>query len=275
MTISPDEEYLDDYLADWRETSCEPETISEAEEKVRSAVRRHVKDVAEDDRKKESAATVLAREVGFAVMMLRSLLIRRVRHLKYGIERRLDAIENRLDSIYHEDGRKIASPRFGEDTSRARATVMLPVCKDHQLGKVYYAGELVTLSGATYQANCDTGQAPPHGDWNCIAAAGVGAPIIKGTFDSRINYPKHSVVAMNGGSFIALRDAPGPCPGPGWQLLSGPGKRGDKGKTGDRGPPGSSVRSMTISDDAVLTLINSDGSAVTCDLYPLLSKLSS
>jgi hypothetical protein len=30
---------------------------------------------------------------------------------------------------------------------------------------------------------------------------------------------------MHGDSFVAKRDNPGICPGDGWQLLSGPGKR--------------------------------------------------
>jgi hypothetical protein len=46
---------------------------------------------------------------------------------------------------------------------------------------------------------------------------------------------------LNGGSFLALREKPGPCPGPGWQLLAAPGKRGiagEKGPQGNRGPAG-------------------------------------
>ncbi|HXI39575.1 MAG TPA: hypothetical protein VNH83_06335, partial [Bryobacteraceae bacterium] len=51
-------------------------------------------------------------------------------------------------------------------------------------------------------------------------------------------YEEHDVVACNSGSFVALKDGAGVCPGPDWQLLSGPGKRGDKGLPGDRGEPG-------------------------------------
>ena len=46
------------------------------------------------------------------------------------------------------------------------------------------------------------------------------------------------IVALNGGSFIARKDDPGPCPGAGWQLISSQGKRGDKGEKGERGLPG-------------------------------------
>jgi hypothetical protein len=46
------------------------------------------------------------------------------------------------------------------------------------------------------------------------------------------------VVALNGGSFVALKDKPGPCPGSGWQLIASQGKRGVAGEKGERGPPG-------------------------------------
>ena len=59
-----------------------------------------------------------------------------------------------------------------------------------------------------------------------------------GTFDETAEYRRLDVVALNGGSFIALKDAPGPCPGPGWQLIASQGKRGVAGEKGERGPPG-------------------------------------
>ena len=46
------------------------------------------------------------------------------------------------------------------------------------------------------------------------------------------------IVALNGGSFIAKKDNPGPCPGAGWQLIASQGKRGDKGERGLQGIPG-------------------------------------
>src|SRR5258708_6754463 len=42
---------------------------------------------------------------------------------------------------------------------------------------------------------------------------------VRGMFNETAEYRRLDVVALNGGSFIALKDAPGPCPGPGWQLL--------------------------------------------------------
>lgn len=259
------------YLADWLETSCAPETAAEAEKKVRDAAKKHIAQCDEELRSDDGAAAVLAAEVAFAINMESCLTIRRVRQLKHDSDQRIAALEQRLDAIYHEDGREIAAPRMGfaDDSGRRRVTV-LPICKAHQPGKVYYAGEMATFSGSTYQALCDTGQAPPHADWNCIAAA-AGAPMIQGTFDpTRKNYRMHSIVITNNASFIALHDSPGPCPGSGWQLLAGSGKTG---KPGERGPAGPTVRQMNLNKDGLLTLINSDGSVVTCDMYPLLSKL--
>ncbi|MGH3630269.1 MAG: hypothetical protein ACRDRL_22860, partial [Sciscionella sp.] len=44
--------------------------------------------------------------------------------------------------------------------------------------KVHYEGELVTHEGSTYQALCDTGQAPPDEQhWFCVAASGLD-PIV-------------------------------------------------------------------------------------------------
>ena len=39
-------------------------------------------------------------------------------------------------------------------------------------------------------------------------------------------------------SFIARRDAPGPCPGHGWQMIAATGKAGIKGPPGERGEQG-------------------------------------
>jgi hypothetical protein len=61
---------------------------------------------------------------------------------------------------------------------------------------------------------------------------------VRGTFDVSASYRRLDVVALNGGSFIALKDAPGLCPGPGWQLIASQGKRGVAGEKGERGPPG-------------------------------------
>jgi hypothetical protein len=86
----------------------------------------------------------------------------------------------------------------------------------------------------------DTGQAPSHRDWICLASAGCDGKgiTVRGTFDPDAAYRHNDVAALNGGSFVALKDAPGACPGSGWQLLASPGKRGVAGPKGERGPKG-------------------------------------
>jgi hypothetical protein len=61
---------------------------------------------------------------------------------------------------------------------------------------------------------------------------------VRGTFNEAAEYHQNDLTACNGGSFIALKDAPGPCPGSGWQLVASPGKRGVAGLKGERGPQG-------------------------------------
>jgi hypothetical protein len=111
-------------------------------------------------------------------------------------------------------------------------------------GRVNYHGEVVTHKGSTYQAQCDTVYAPPHDDWICVAAAGANAalPLIRGTWRDDQSYSFLNIVALNGSSFIAKRDHPGPCPGDDWQLIASagkPGKPGPKGDRGEHGPSGS------------------------------------
>jgi len=105
---------------------------------------------------------------------------------------------------------------------------------------VFYAGDVVAYDGGTFQAKRDTGQPPSHNDWTCLAAAGRdgGGIIVRGTFLESATYRRLEVVARNGGSFVALKDAPGSCPGAGWQMLTSPGKRGLAGEKGERGPKG-------------------------------------
>jgi hypothetical protein len=118
---------------------------------------------------------------------------------------------------------------------------MLPAAKAWKADRVHYQGEVVTFGGSLWQARKDTGNAPDVGaDWSCLAAHGLDAqPLtIRGTFESTAIYRALDVVALNGGSFIARRDAPRECPGDGWQLLARQGQRGDRGERGARGEQG-------------------------------------
>ena len=148
--------------------------------------------------------------------------------------------------------------------------------------RVYYEGEVATLHGATFQAMRDTGRAPPCADWECIASAGRdGADgkslTIRGTYADGTDYQALDIVALNGASFAAKRDNPGPCPGDGWQLIAkqgGSGKPGERGAQGPRGESGPKVAELNIDGSGLITLQHEDGSAVTCDLYPVLSKIA-
>jgi hypothetical protein len=142
---------------------------------------------------------------------------------------------------------------------------------------VHYDGEVVVHRGATWQARRDTGREPPHADWICLAAPGTDGRgfVVRGTWQESGTYDEHDIVALNGSSFVARRDAPGPCPGEGWQLWA---SRGGAGKAtvtkGDRGKDGVEPVALTADDDGVLTLTLSDGRTFSADLYPLLARVA-
>jgi hypothetical protein len=102
---------------------------------------------------------------------------------------------------------------------------------------IHYEGAIVAFAGGTWQAQCDTARVPGAQDWVCLASAGHSFTV-RATFDESVSYRRLDVVALNGGSFIALKDAPGPCPGSGWQLIASQGKRGAAGEKGERGAQG-------------------------------------
>jgi hypothetical protein len=120
----------------------------------------------------------------------------------------------------------------------------LPIAKEWARETVFYEGTVVTYDGGSYQALRDTGEPPDNeAHWRCLAAPGRDGKSLRhrGTFKEDSEYAAYDVIALNGGSFLALHDKPGACPGPGWQLLAGPGKRGvagERGPQGDRGPAG-------------------------------------
>jgi hypothetical protein len=99
---------------------------------------------------------------------------------------------------------------------------------------IYYEGDIVTFAGGTYQAKKDTARAPGSRDWTCLAAAGSGLTV-RGTYYGGEEYRHLDVVMVNGSSFVAMKDGPGPCPGGDWHLLA---SRGSRGSRGERGPVG-------------------------------------
>jgi hypothetical protein len=116
----------------------------------------------------------------------------------------------------------------------------LPMVKQWRQGQITYAGEVVAYDGSTFQAVKDTAQAPGSEDWVLIARGGRDAitPQVLGTYQEDLEYHRLDIVALNGSSFIAKRDDPGPCPGEGWQLLASAGRTGGRGERGEAGPRG-------------------------------------
>lgn len=160
----------------------------------------------------------------------------------------------------------------------------LPIVRQWTEG-VFYSGDVVVHSGGTFQATKDTGREPPHADWACLALAGQNGRDgrgfrVRGTYEEVAQYHALDVVAHKNSSFIAKRDEPGPCPGEGWQIMARPGKegkpgeRGPAGARGEKGEPGPAVIAMDVDDQGRITVRNGDGSVVTCDLYPLLSRIA-
>jgi hypothetical protein len=121
----------------------------------------------------------------------------------------------------------------GKDGAPGRLSAAVPF----EEGAVHYEGDVVLHLGSTYQARCDTARTPPHDDWQLIAARGRDAamPKIMGTYREGENYSFLNIVALQGSSFIARTDDPGPCPGEGWQLIASAGKQGKQGQEGQRG----------------------------------------
>lgn len=148
--------------------------------------------------------------------------------------------------------------------------------------RVHYEGEAVTWRGGVYQALRDTGKEPGGDDWHCIVERGLDGADgrsfkVRGTWQDGETYQALDVVALNGASFAAKRDEPGPCPGDGWQMLSMQGKAGRPGPKGDQGDRGLAVTASVVgghvTDDGVIVIKNADGSEARIDAYPILSKL--
>src|SRR5262249_30204411 len=99
----------------------------------------------------------------------------------------------------------------------------------------------------------------------CLAVAGAGFAVC-GKYLAGEAYQRGDVVMLDGASFVALKNAPGVCPGDDWRLLAmrgaGPsGQRGLMGLRGERGLAASTIQSWQI-DSAryVATPIMNDGS---------------
>jgi hypothetical protein len=150
---------------------------------------------------------------------------------------------------------------------------MLSIARAWRANEVFYAGDVVTHEGGTWQATKDVGQAPPGPCWIIIAARGEDARpmVVRGTYDSSATYRAMDVVVKDSSTFVALRDAPGTLPGDGWQMIAAGGRRGVAGEKGERGAQGlkgdrgevaTTIKSWRVDRKAfVATPVMSDGSA--------------
>ncbi len=152
-------------------------------------------------------------------------------------------------------------------------------------GEVTYQGEVRHHQGASWQALRDTGKPPGDSDdWQLIAAAGAPGRSFtpRGTYAPGADYQRLDVVAKDGSSFVALSDAPGDCPGPGWQSLSLRGRAGPAGSPGERGerglpgPPGPAPLGFDVDDEQGLLILRlAGGASLTADLYRLFARVQS
>jgi hypothetical protein len=153
----------------------------------------------------------------------------------------------------------------------------LPIVREWT-NRVHYEGEVVRHGGATYQALADTGSQPPHSDWGELASRGTDGIgfVLRGTYDASAEYKQHDIVMLNRNSFAAKYDAPGDCPGDGWQLFAPSGGRGKEGPPGGKGADGPSVSIANLEADAdamVLRITDSLGKTFTLDLEPIAERI--
>jgi hypothetical protein len=69
---------------------------------------------------------------------------------------------------------------------------------------------------------------------------------VRGTYQGGTKYLRGDMVVLDGGSFVARADNPGPCPGAGWQLMAKQGQRGIAGPQGERGPAGKTITGWIV-----------------------------
>jgi hypothetical protein len=122
-------------------------------------------------------------------------------------------------------------------SGKAPPRAEFPSVKAWEPDVVFHENDVVTFAGSTYQALRDTARVPTTQDWRCLAAGGSDGRgfVVRGTYDSDAEYHYLDVVALNGSSFVALKNSPSLCPGDDWQLLASRGSRGHRGESGERG----------------------------------------
>jgi hypothetical protein len=101
--------------------------------------------------------------------------------------------------------------------------------------------------------------------------------VVAGTYNPTVKYRALDVVALNGASFAARVDDPGPCPGDNWQLIAAQGKKGQPGRDGVDGKAGKDAPRITEwvvnRESYTATPIMSDGSrGAVLELRPLFAR---
>jgi hypothetical protein len=171
---------------------------------------------------------------------------------------------------------------------------VMPIATTWQQDRVCYSGDVVVHKGSTWQALEDTGREPGNGPWVCLAVAGRDAPVFhfRGAHRSGEIYASHDVVMVGGSSFVATCADPGHCPGDGWVLLAGVGKRGTsgaKGAPGERGEigpagrdaspalPGPLIVGWKVIPEKYLAIpmLDDDRVGAALDLRPLFEQFNS
>ena len=100
---------------------------------------------------------------------------------------------------------------------------------------------------------------------------------VRGTYQAGVSYVRGDMVALDGGSFIARKDNPGTCPGPGWQLIACQGKAGRPGRDGTDGRAGKDapkIEQWVVNRETYSAIpIMSDGSrGAVLELRPLFAR---
>jgi hypothetical protein len=199
-----------------------------------------------------------------------------------------ESVDRHLLSRDGEINTKLARIKDGKDGEPGKDGEQGPPGKDGKDGKlpivrewtnrVHYEGDVVRHNGATYQALADTGSEPPNGDWGELASRGTDGRgfVLRGTYDAAAEYKQHDIVMLNRNSFAAKYDAPGDCPGDGWQLFGPSGQRGKEGPPGGRGNDGRSVSVSSLEADPdrmVLRITDSLGETLELDLEPIAERI--
>jgi hypothetical protein len=161
---------------------------------------------------------------------------------------------------------------------------MLREVKTWQPNMVFYASDLAMCGGSTWQARQDTATPPGGEHWSLIAAGGKDGRSfnITGKYNEIPNtvssggriYQALDVVMLDGGSFVALKDNPGPCPGDGWRALALRGPRGSEGPRGEPGPRGKDCPPITLEARGPVLIVSCGDQVQAVDLEPIVKALA-